>query len=243
MTNAGLVLQRFRDLPFATLDRIVTGRLMVLAPHPDDETLGCGGLIAESCRLGRRPIVVILSDGAASHPGSKTHPPEVLASIRAAEVHDALAILGVPAEDVRLLGLKDTQVPRTGEGFGASVEMIARLAREAGCQTLSTTWQHDPHGDHVATYAIARDAARSCGARLLAYPVWGWLLAEDTPLPERGVQGWRLDISPHLATKKRALAAHRSQYGDLVRDDPTGFKLPPSLLALLDQPYEVFLES
>jgi LmbE family N-acetylglucosaminyl deacetylase len=134
-------------------------------------------------------------------------------------------------------------VPRDGDDFAQAVKTIARLATIQGCATIVATWQHDPHGDHEATHAIARQAARLCGVRLVSYPVWGWLLAEDTALPIDLLRGWRLDISRHLATKKRALAAHRSQYGNFIRDDPSGFQLPPSLLAIVDQPFEVFLQS
>jgi LmbE family N-acetylglucosaminyl deacetylase len=71
--------------------------------------------------------------------------------------------------------------------------------------------------------------------------VWGWTIAEDTILPASQIAGWRLDISPNLAAKRRAIAAHASQYGDVITDDPTGFHLPADLLRTFDRPFEVFL--
>ena len=57
------------------------------------------------------------------------------------------------------------------------------------------------------------------------------------PLP----WGRRLAIGPQLAAKRRAIAAHRSQYGDLIQDDPAGFRLPAGLLARFERPFETFL--
>jgi hypothetical protein len=42
---------------------------------------------------------------------------------------------------------------------------------------------------------------------------------------------------------ERAIAAHASQYSDLIADDPNGFRLPPELLSVIDLPYEVFLHT
>ena len=54
-------------------------------------------------------------------------------------------------------------------------------------------------------------------------------------------QGWRLDVTPHLPAKGRAIAAHASQSGRSIIDDPTGFVLPQSLLRALAKPWETFL--
>ena len=84
-------------------------------------------------------------------------------------------------------------------------------------------------------------AATRAQLRHIAYPVWGWTLPADDAL-DTIVAGGRLDIAPHLPAKRRAIAAHASQHGRLVTDDPSGFTLPPSLLSVFDAPYEVFLD-
>lgn len=55
----------------AIIRAVGTRRLVIVAPHPDDETLGCGLLIAAAVRAGVRVAVIALTDGQASHPGSR----------------------------------------------------------------------------------------------------------------------------------------------------------------------------
>ena len=73
---------------------------IVVAPHPDDESLACGGLIADACRQGLRGKVVIVSDGAGSHPNSKAYPPDRLRSLREEEAKQAGAELGLKPEEI-----------------------------------------------------------------------------------------------------------------------------------------------
>jgi LmbE family N-acetylglucosaminyl deacetylase len=70
--TAGEILTAAHSLPFRPLREVLEARpFIVIAPHPDDESLACGGLIAEACRQAIRGKVVIVSDGAGSHPNSK----------------------------------------------------------------------------------------------------------------------------------------------------------------------------
>jgi LmbE family N-acetylglucosaminyl deacetylase len=236
MLSAGAVLDGFLRAPVADLDEVLPGRFLVLAPHPDDESLGCGGIIAEACARGRPPIVAIMTDGAASHPNSRDYPPARLAELRAREVRNALACLGLPAERLVLLNAPDGDVPHAGV---AAVALAARLAVLAdGCDAILTSWRHDPHGDHVSAWTIARDAAAFTGAALWEYPVWGWTLPFGMELPAQAWSCRRLDIAKHLAAKRRAIAAHASQLGGVVTDDPEGFVLARDFLALFDRPFE-----
>ena len=225
-------------LPDADLDVIVGGeRPLILAPHADDESLACGGLIAACCERGQQPFVVILTDGAGSHPGSKQYPPERLRQIRAEEARQAVAALGLAPENLVFFNYPDTALP-VSPTVSARVAM---LAREHGCTVMLAPWLHDPHCDHEAAALIAREAAQATGCRLLSYPVWGWLLPPDHPLPVNEVAGFRLPIAAHLEAKRSAVAAHASQYSDLIKDSPDGFRLPPELLSVFERPYEVFL--
>lgn len=240
--QAGPVLDRMAALPFADLDGIIGGATaLVLAPHADDESLGCGGLIAEACARGLPPVVVVLTDGAMSHPSSRSYPPPRLRAQRRAEARAAVAALGLGSGRLHFLDVPDGRAPREGPGMEEAAVRVADLARACGARTVLTTWEHDPHADHAAAHAIARAAARLVGARVVSYPVWGWALPRRARLPVAPVAGARLDIARHLPAKRRAIAAHESQHSGLIADDPQGFRLPASLLSAVDRPFEVFL--
>jgi LmbE family N-acetylglucosaminyl deacetylase len=241
-TPAATVLARMRALPFATPDALISaGAPLILAPHPDDESLGCGGLIAACCAMGRPPIVVVMTDGARSHPGSAAFPPARLVALRAAETRAAVAALGLAPSRLHFMGLPDGEVPRRGPAMEDAAAALAAIARGGGVGTILGTWEHDPHADHVAGHVIASRAAALAEVRLLSYPVWGWALPPRRRLEAGVIAGVRIDITAQLPAKRRAIAAHASQHGAVVADDPRGFRLPATLLAALDQPFEVFL--
>ncbi len=233
-------------LPLVGLDGVIpAGGALVLAPHPDDESVGCGGLLAALAAAGRPARVVVMSDGAGSHPHSRTHPAPVLRALRRAEARAACAELGVP--EPLFLDHPDGDVPADGPRLDAAVEAV--IAAASGLGTLVATLGLDPHKDHVATWAIARAAASRAGLRLLGYPVWSWrylypgmesIAPRTVPAPPRGV---RLDVTPWLGAKRRATMAHRSQTTRLIADDPEGFVLNDAALAVLLRPFEVYLEA
>lgn len=239
--KAGEMLRAMRELPLAGLDDIAPGTVAIVAPHPDDESLGCGGLIAALADAGRPPVILCVTDGAASHPGSAEYPPARLAALRREELIAAMARLGVAAERVHFLNLPDSRAAEAGPDADRAVREIARIARASGVSALFATWPFDPHGDHKASARMARQAASDLQARLFHYPVWGWLLPAEEDLDGPAPQGVRFAMGGALPRKRAAIAAHASQYSDLIKDSPDGFRLPANLLAVFDRPYEVFL--
>lgn len=236
--NAGTVLRHCAALPFAPMERVAGGAPpLVLAPHQDDESFGCGGLIAASVQAGTPAVVVFVTDGSASHPGSRRFDAAARARVRRKEALEACAVLGVAAERVVFLGLPDSDAPHRGARFDAAVGRIGEIAARFGCRSVLAPWTHDPHGDHVA----ANRMAAPIGLSHWSYIVWGWTLPEDADLPDELPDGVRVDIEPLLPLKRRAIAAHRSQHGAVFMDDPDGFVLPLAFRAYFDRPWEVFL--
>ena len=161
------VIVAMQHLPEAEIDTILGGdRPLILAPHADDESLGCGGLIAACCERGQQPVVAILTDGAASHPGSKRYPPARMRQLRAQEALQAVATLGLSSENLLFFNYPDTALPSSH----AVSEQVAMLARDRGCRVMLAPWLHDPHCDHEAAAILARAAARRARCRLLSYP-------------------------------------------------------------------------
>ncbi|GAA3934386.1 PIG-L deacetylase family protein [Hymenobacter algoricola] len=223
------------------------GATVVVAPHPDDESLGCGGLLALLRQAGQPVSTVLVSDGTMSHPNSRRFPPPARQALRAAELRDALLILGVDSQSTLHLNLPDGGVPTTGAaGFAAAVARLREHLTAQRPQTVLVPWRRDPHPDHRATSQLvgAACAGLPTPPRVVEYVVWAWERAAAAELPQPGeVRGWRLDITPVLDVKQQAIAAHRSQLTAVIDDDPTGFQLSAAMLAHFAQPFEVYLEA
>jgi LmbE family N-acetylglucosaminyl deacetylase len=231
-------------LPWATFESIIGDRtVFVIAPHPDDESLGCGGLLAWAASNGRRVEVLFLTDGEASHRGSAVVPALQLAQIRMREAVDAAARLGVPGSSLDFMHLPDGSLSGMREEAFNTVaaqlrQVLSKLTPCVVCVTAST----DPHGDHQRAYELAAAAVRGLErCRLLAYPVWSWVLPEGQHVPEP--RGYRVDISATRARKSEAIAAHASQHGRVVPDSLDPFVLPRLLLERLDRGFEVYLDT
>jgi LmbE family N-acetylglucosaminyl deacetylase len=197
-------------------------RVIVVAPHPDDEVLGAGGALAQLARVGSEVTVVAVTDGEASHPGRSAE----LRERRATESERALALLGVKGDRVRI-----------GQPDGhAGIGLADQLARCIGSGDLVLApWEHDGHPDHDAVGAAARQASARAGGRLLEYLVWAWHWARAADLPwERAM---RADMDPATnRCKAEAVACFESQ---LEGPDPI---LPSHVLDRLLRPFELFLQ-
>ena len=224
------------------------GATLVIAPHPDDESLGCGGTLALLHDRGLSVRVVVVSDGSGSHPGSHRFPPEALARVRQSESREAGRCLGLGPTTTGFLGLPDGRVPTpAAPGFAEAAallraDLVAARFRPA---TVLLPWRRDPHCDHRASAQLARAALADLrpAPRLLEYPIWAWQAADPRDRPAPGeVLAWRLDLSGVLPRKRAAIAAHRSQTSDLIDDDPSGFRLTAEMLAHFTRPWELFLE-
>ncbi|WP_375257184.1 PIG-L deacetylase family protein [Citreimonas sp.] len=228
---------------YTTFAELTEGRPpVVLAPHPDDESLGCGAFLAAAF-AGPGAHVVCMTDGAASHPGSRAWPRARLAALRASELDAAIAALGGASADVTRLDLPDAGMLRLTDRFPAIAEGVARIARRHGARVLVAPAPTDPHCDHEATAAIAVLAAAQAGLRLLFYPVWSAWHDPDyrTRLAHRAEH--RFDAAPAREAKARAIAAHRSQLGQVVHDDPAGFVLPDAFVDSFRSDDEIFFEA
>ncbi len=229
----------FAAAPVSRLEALLPGdgALVIVAPHPDDESLGCGGLIARAADAGRDVMIAVLTDGAGSHPSSPTWPPARLAALRRAELDAAVA--GLTAGRGRVDAF-DAPDGRLAEQETAAQAWLAGVLADRRVAAVFATWEADPHPDHKAAFRIAARQAAAWGAALYAYPVWGLTLDDpDDAGPARPCL--RLDVSAVLDRKRAAIAAHRSQVTTLIDDDPAGFRLRDADLARHLDGWEVFL--
>ncbi|WP_310488614.1 PIG-L family deacetylase [Chamaesiphon sp. VAR_69_metabat_338] len=245
--SSQILLARPETLPLLDLSAVSRQRAVVVAPHPDDETLGCGGAIALMCAKGYDVKVAIVSDGTGSHPNSQTYLAPALRSLRELETLAALKILGIEDRSrVTFLGLQDGAVPTlAAPTFLAAKLRCQRYLRQTLPDTIFLPWRADPHPDHRATWQLFQAAILSLGIspQIIEYPIWDWDVQQQKKLPDLDrISGWRLDIERVLATKKQAIATYKSQLGELIDDDPDGFYLTPELLTNFTRPWEVYFE-
>ncbi|MFE9914766.1 PIG-L deacetylase family protein [Micromonospora sp. NPDC005553] len=201
---------------------------LVVAPHPDDEVLGVGGLLS----MVDGAQVIVVTDGEASHPGSRVYGRAELAAIRRAETAAACQLLGVPRSDVHHLGQPDGAVDET-----SLTEVLCRRLRPG--QWCLTTWRGDGHPDHEAVGRAAALACQHTGAVLLEFPIWAWHWA----VPDAPEVPWhrarRVDLTEGArAAKARAINEFPSQILPLGPEPADAAILPPNVLARFARPYE-----
>jgi LmbE family N-acetylglucosaminyl deacetylase len=235
-TSAADWRERMESIVLPGLDVSMIDRLCVVAAHPDDETLGAGGLIAECARRGIPLQVVVVTDGAASHPDSSTTDALRVAALRRRELFRAIAELA-PECEITLLGFPDGETDR----YRAEIEAALGRHLEPGT-TIVAPWRGDGHRDHRIVSEICAEIVRATGSALLEYPIWMWHWASplDDRVPWACAIGLPLDRTAR-ERKRRAIAQHASQVTGLGPENGDGPVLRPDFLAHFDQEREVFL--
>lgn len=195
--------------------RITTQPLLVIVPHQDDETLGCGGLIALKRRAGAPVAVVYLTDGTASHRGHPVMTPAALATIRRAEATAALGRLGVLPQHIHFLDGPDGALAHLqGKDRSDLIERVAVIVRAMQPAAVATTLRSDAHPDHEAACALAVEALRLAGssATLLEFPLWArWFAPWENWSLLCGFAWSRVDIAEVRGAKLSAVAEFVSQ--------------------------------
>lgn len=229
ITGVGTPAAHWRDWP--ALHRLpsfvlpAAGRVVVVAPHPDDEVLGAGGAMALLARAGVPVELVAVTDGEASHPGSVAVTPAGLAARRVEESAAALGCLGLAGLPVHRLRQPDGAIEEAALG-------AALAARLTSADCCLAPWWGDGHPDHDAVGRAAVDACRRTGARLACYPVWlwHWAVPADPRVPWGQLR--RLVLPPPVAAAKgRAITAFTSQLEPLGPAPADAAVLPPHVVA------------
>ena len=173
------------------------GRVLVIAPHADDEVLGCGGALARHIARGDEVEVVVLTDGAR---GTADGSIDIeLVSQRREEAIAGLAILGVSSYE--FWELPEGHVP-DADVLGALTLRLAMRIASTRPDLVYAPWIGEEHADHFQAARLARLglALSAYEGLALGYEVW-------TPLEPR----WLVDISDVWDCKRAAVSEHRSQ--------------------------------
>jgi LmbE family N-acetylglucosaminyl deacetylase len=225
-----------RSRPMAVTD----SPTMVFAPHQDDETLGCGGLIALKREQGISVNVVFLTDGRNAHAEALSN--DAAAVERRQEALDALEALGVAAEAVQFLDAPDGGLgDLAGDTRERFVTRLAGMIQASGPGEVFLPHRKDRHRDHEAAYDLVWDALPLSGASpaVYEYPIWlFWRmpLLFALGLKRREVAGaMRLPIEAVRGKKERAISAHRSQLSEAI--------LPSGFLRRFSRPEELYFRT
>jgi LmbE family N-acetylglucosaminyl deacetylase len=172
--------------------------VLVLAPHPDDETFGCGGTIRMLSDRGVAVDVVFMTRGEGGVEGWA--PPESaareMAEIRTREAQAACAVLGV--RNVSFLDGHDTQLSEEPK----LVPAIATLLSSTRYRRVFCPWLHDSHNDHRATFLLMRQAVLESKLTMSF-----WLYEVWKPLPANTF----VPIGPTIEAKRKAIDQYESQ--------------------------------
>jgi LmbE family N-acetylglucosaminyl deacetylase len=208
---------------------------VIFAPHPDDETLGCGGTIIKKKQIGAEVKIIFMTDGSRSH--KELMPREVLKSIRASEALRAGHILGVSAQDMTFLEYGDGNLKQHQE---TAARDVIKLLHHYQPQQIFVPYHREWLRDHPETNQIVQSALKEYNRRVLMceYPIWFWLYWPLVNIPT-GTLFQRLNairtsissstsllkdfrhgiyISDILEIKQNALAQHKSQMTQLIPD-------------------------
>lgn len=239
--------------------RVTVGRsCLIVAPHADDETLGCGGLAILKRAAGVRVDVIVATDGAATHPGVAHHKlsGDDIVALREEETQAACAVLGIAPENVRFLRYPDGALATRALDLEKS---LALAIAEISPEEIYVCSLADGHRDHVALARAVRSLAsdgRLAGARLWEYPVWYWDYRSWRPAGTTNKHGFVLAVAAMLravcrtpvvavsirsllAQKREALDCHRSQLGRL-EEEPNWEGLPECFLENFFRDWELF---
>jgi LmbE family N-acetylglucosaminyl deacetylase len=191
---------------FPELDLNDCPGLVLVGPHPDDETLGFGATAAALRAKGVPVQVVSVTDGGGAYPGLSRMERIWLERDRRAELCRATAALGLG--EPMSFGLPDGEV---GAHEAYLVDAIGELL-DAGAW-CATTWRGDGHPDHEAVGRAARVASHQAGAIPLEYPIWMWHWAhpDDEDVPWQRM--FRIPLDPAaIARKREAVKVFQSQF-------------------------------
>jgi N-acetylglucosamine malate deacetylase 1 len=207
---------------------------IIFSPHQDDETLGCGGLIALKRAAGVEVRVVFLTDGGKS---PSNLPREALVALRRQEAIQALGLLGVSPEHIDFLDYPDSTLQTLNlEQQQSLLAEIGQLIAQHRPQEVYVPHRQDRHyfGDHEATRNLVKTALQKSGMTitLWQYPVWilwqPFFLFDLQPSELTGAV--RLEISNVLEQKQSAIVAYQSQI------------FPAGFLKRFASPYEIFFK-
>lgn len=214
-------------------------RILILSPHPDDEILGCAGLIQALDQLGREVIIIGVTNGTQSHPNSKKYSADELNKIRPKETRDALNALNLTQNiQYHSFGFGDGKLNQQKKEIE---EKIITLIQEN--DILITTYEKDGHPDHEILGLLIGKIAKRLQLKCYQVLIWAWHWAEPNEPQIAWNSALRLNLNPQqLNYKSRAINCFNSQ---IEQDETTQHAaiIPPHVIDRILMPFEVYIDA
>lgn len=149
---------------------ILKGDTLIIAPHPDDETLGCGGLIQRLCTLGNPPHIVILTSGEKSHSTCCNIDKSILKKARRHLCSDILTKLNLPATHLHFLDFPDGSISsQHGE-----MSKLENLMKQLSPRTIFIPHRGEGWIDHLVVRELISHIHFTSPPTVYEYCVWMW---------------------------------------------------------------------
>jgi LmbE family N-acetylglucosaminyl deacetylase len=230
------LLSRAKDMTIQTESR----SCLVLAPHPDDETLACAATIMRKLAANVPVHIVIVTDGRHSQHRSKL-PVERLAEIREREALHAGAVLGLTEANIHFLRLEDGRLAESQEILR---DLLMPIFQAVNPDEVFVSSRIDAHPDHRALANAARELICCRGPNLpdlYEYPIWFWDPLAWRHGRLRSLQVRTVQTHDFLARKRAAIAAYSSQMTKLTGEE-TWMTFSDRFLRQFLQPEEIFFK-
>jgi LmbE family N-acetylglucosaminyl deacetylase len=228
-----------KEIPQSELRRSA----IVFSPHPDDESLGCGGIIIKKKSLGASVKIVHMTDGSGANHNNLISRQE-LKDIRMLESGRAAAVLGIHSPDIHQLEFPDS---RLSEFTAEAVKRVTEILHAEHPEEIFLPSSREPSrngADHPATTKIVLEALRLVQRSTMVreYPIWFWLhwpwirlrqgaravigtrsVAKNSIEAAFGVRVFSelrhsVYIGDVLERKRAALSEHKSQMERIISD-------------------------
>jgi LmbE family N-acetylglucosaminyl deacetylase len=237
---AGAVL-RLRSRP---LDPGLLASVLIVAPHPDDESFGCGGTLALMAKRGVNTHVAFVTEGGGSHLSHPVLSRDDMCTRRRIESKAALVALGVNLERVTYFNAIDGTLAHLSKSVSLElVDAIAALLSRLKPAAVFLPCRSDGSSEHDAAFVLVHHAIRKAvlKPRILEYPIWSWWNPSRLIRPVLTYKAvWRVGLGDAIGLKAAAIAAYASQTHPIPPE--TLPSLPDGFAQMFLQREEFFLE-
>lgn len=215
---------------------------MVFAPHPDDETLACGGTLAGKMIKGENVYIIVMTDGRNAYKSAlniwENPTPEEVKVVRKNEIKEAAKVLGIKVDHIVFLDFEDGTL---NDNKAKAKELVKYCLIKLKPTDIFVPQEEDLHQDHSSTNGIVLSAVKELGLDLDVYEYMIWAeevqFFRDVPKHLHLVE---IDISKTFHLKMKAITMYKSQM-DILFPSQTRPILEDAFLSNFKKDIEYFL--